>query len=343
MRVLIVKLSSMGDLIHALPALTDALEANPNIEFDWVVDEAFAEIPQLHPAVRRIIKSAHRRWGKAKWQAIRSGELWRFLRDLRKERYDIVLDAQNNMKSAIITRCTRGLRYGMDKNSVREFGVHLAYQKHIALPTFKEEHAVTRQRLLFAQALGYPMPTTPANFMIDTTKLPTLDFTMPRPYLMFIHNTTWDSKHWPERYWVELIKHATDAGYAVALPWGNRNEQARAKRLATVSPHAILLPDLSITQKASVIFGAEGIVTVDTGLAHLTAAMDKPGLHLYGPTDVGLLGIQRPSQKFVSADYPCAPCYLRSCKLAKEPLCFVAQLPPDKVWGYLQEHLKAVG
>ncbi len=167
MRVLIVKLTSMGDLIQALPALTDAANAIPEIEFDWVVDEAFAELPLLHPNVKNVIKSAHRRWRKSKWHTLKSGELWRFFKELRLNRYDLVIDAQNNLKSACVTRLARGTRCGMDKASVRERGAHLAYQKTFAIPGNREQHAITRIRSLFSAVLGYPLPQTPPEHNID--------------------------------------------------------------------------------------------------------------------------------------------------------------------------------
>lgn len=342
MRVLIVKLTSMGDLIHALPALTDAQKAIPGIEFDWVVDASFIEIPQLHLAIKHIIKSNHRKWSKAKWQALKSGDLRRFWKELRSRSYDIVLDAQNNLKSAIITRLCRGLRCGTDRKGAREFGAHLAYQKTFPVPNQEQEHAVTRLRRLFSQALGYPMPDTPPDFGIDLKQLPPLTLNLPQPYLVFIHSTTWDTKHWPERYWGELIKLATAAGYHVALPWGGAHEKARAERLGKIVPETTtVMPTLSILEKGSLINDARGIVTVDTGLAHLTAVLNKPAIHLYGPTDVERLGIRNPNQKYLVAEYPCAPCYLTSCKFGAESACFVEKLPPNIVWQNLVEHLAA--
>ncbi len=339
MRVLIVKLTSMGDLIHALPAITDAKRAIPDIEFDWVLDEAFADVALMHPGVSRIIKSAHRRWSKNKWQSLKSGDLWRFWRELRTKRYDIVLDAQNNIKSAIVTLLSRGLRCGTDKQSVREAGAHLVYQKTVALPDFKNAHAVDRQRSLFAAALGYERPTTPADFGIDLQALPALNFTLPKPYLIFMHSTTWNSKHWPESYWVELIKLATAAGYHIVLPWGGKSEHERAQRLG-VAPNTTVLPRLRIIEQAQVIRGATAVITVDTGLAHLTAALNIPAIHLYGPTDMNLLGIKTPFQKFLVAEFECAPCYLRQCKWTEDSKCFVTQLPPNVVWQQFVEHMQ---
>lgn len=339
MKVLLVKLTSMGDLIHALPAITDAVRAIPGIQFDWVADEAFADIPLLHPAVNRVIKTAHRRWSKAKWRTVKSGELKQLWRELRTQRYDIILDSQNNLKSAVIMRLARGLRCGVDQKSGREWGAHLACQKTVKV--LFEQHATDRQREIFAKVLGYEKPQTTPDFGIDLNRLPALAFELPKPYLVFVHSTTWDTKHWPERYWYELIKIATDAGYHVVLPWGNAKEQERAQRLAqSAVDHTTVLPRLRIPEQASVLAQAAGAVCVDTGLGHLAAALGTPAVHLYGPTDPALIGATGQHQLHLTAPYPCAPCYLHHCKFGPESECFINQLPPKVVWERFLSQLK---
>jgi len=337
MNVLIVKLTSMGDLIHALPAITDAVNAIPGIQFDWVVDEAFAEIPKLHPAVNTVIKTAHRRWKRDKWQSIKSGEFIDLWKKIRAKKYDVVIDAQNNLKSAIIMSFTQGLRCGMDRHSAREKFAHLVCNKTFTIPL--EQHAIARQRQLFAKALGYALPDSFPDFGINQQQLPALPITLPAPYLVFIHSTTWDTKHWPERYWQQLIQLAAQAGYHVVLPWGNANEQARANRLAEASPQTTVLPRLSITQQATMISQSTGAICVDTGLGHLTAALNKPAVHLYGPTDPALIGATGLHQLHLIAEYECAPCYLQQCKFGVESACFVKNMRPEKVWGQFVEQL----
>lgn len=322
----------MGDLIHALPAVTDAVNHIPNIHFDWVVDEAFAEIPRLHPAIETVIKTAHRRWKKEKWQTLQSGELIQLWKNIRKKKYDIVIDAQNNLKSACIMALTRGMRCGMDKDSAREKFSHLVCNKTFAIPL--DQHAIARQRQLFAKALNYPLPNTPPDFGIDIQKFPPISVSLPKPYLVFIHGTTWDTKHWPEPYWQELIKMAANAGYHVVLPWGSLAEEARSKRLAQASPSTtVVLPRLSIAERAAIINGSAGAICVDTGLGHLTAALNKHAVHLYGPTDPALIGATGQNQTHLTAQYECAPCYLQTCKWSKDAACFMKNLPPEKVWA----------
>jgi heptosyltransferase-1 len=332
MNVLIVKLTSMGDLIHALPAVSDAVKHVPNIRFDWVADEAFADIPRMHPAVNEVIITAHRRWKRATWQAFKSGEFIRLWRTIRKKKYDLVIDSQSNLKSAVIMSLTRGLRCGMDKDSAREKFSHWVCNKTFSIPI--EQHAINRQRQLFAKVLGYPMPDTAPDFGIDITRLPALPLVLPKPYLVFIHSTTWDSKHWPEAYWQELIKIATQAGYHIVLPWGNAQEEARAQRLAATSPQTTVLPRLSIPQQALMIAQSAGAVCVDTGLGHLTAALNVPAVHLYGPTDPALIGATGQHQHHLIAEYECAPCYLHACKWGKESACFLKNMRPEKVWEH---------
>ncbi|WP_432471627.1 lipopolysaccharide heptosyltransferase RfaC [Amphritea sp. HPY] len=286
MKVLIVKTSSMGDVIHTLPALTDAVKAIPGIRFDWVVEEGFAEIPAWHPAVDRVIPVAIRRWRKSFWQTWRSGE-WKAYREaLSAQQYDFVIDAQGLMKSAmLVTRYARGIRCGFDRDSARESLASRLYDRTFTVD--KQQHAVERTRQLFAKALGYELEGR-GDFAIRSSFVaqdaPASD------YLVFLHSTTRFDKHWPEVYWRELIAKATEAGWKVKLPWGNAEEQARAERLAVENLAVEVLPKLNLAEVTKVLAGAAGCVSVDTGLSHMAAALDRPNVILFGPTDPGLVG-----------------------------------------------------
>ncbi len=159
---------------------------------------------------------------------------------------------------------------------------------------------------------------------------------MPQPYLVFTHSTTWSNKHWPERYWKELITLAVQAGYHVVLPWGGQHELERSERLAENTGKVIVLPRLRITEQARVMLDAAAVFTLDTGLGHLAAGINATGIHLYGPTDSNLLGVFTSKQRYLAAEYPCAPCYLRQCKFGPEAECLVRQLPPAVVWQSYQ-------
>ncbi|WP_333495448.1 lipopolysaccharide heptosyltransferase RfaC [Kluyvera sp. CHPC 1.251] len=288
MRVLIVKTSSMGDVLHTLPALTDAMRAIPGIRFDWVVEEGFAQIPSWHEAVDRVIPVAIRRWRKAWFSAPIQAERKAFKEAVQAVDYDAVIDAQGLVKSAaLVTRLAHGVKHGMDWSTAREPLASLFYNRkhHIA----KAQHAVERTRELFAKSLGYAKPETQGDYAIAQHFL--RDLTPDSaPYCVFLHATTRDDKHWPESHWRELISLLGESGLRIKLPWGAPHEEARAKRLAEGFDYVEVLPRLSLEAVAHELAGAKFVVSVDTGLSHLTAALDRPNITLYGPTDPGLIG-----------------------------------------------------
>ena len=288
MRVLIVKTSSMGDVLHTLPALTDAMRAIPGIRFDWVVEEGFAQIPSWHEAVDRVIPVAIRRWRKAWFSAPIKAERKAFRDTVQSVKYDAIIDAQGLVKSAaLVTRLAHGIKHGMDWQTAREPLASLSYNRrhHIA----KQQHAVERTRELFAKSLGYVKPESQGDYAIAQHFLSesTPDGT---PYCVFLHATTRDDKHWPESHWRELVGLLQESGLRIKLPWGAPHEEARAQRFAQGFDYVDVLPRLSLEKIAHVLAEAKFVVSVDTGLSHLTAALDRPNITLYGPTDPGLIG-----------------------------------------------------
>ena len=287
MRVLIVKTSSMGDVLHTLPALTDAARAIPGIRFDWVVEEGFAQIPSWHENVDRVIPVAIRRWRKAWFSDPVKAERRAFRHAVQAEQYDAIIDAQGLVKSAaLVTRLAHGIKHGMDWQSAREPLASLFYNRrhHIA----KQQHAVERTRELFARSLGYAKPETQGDYAI-ARHFPN-SRSHSTPYAVFLHATTRDDKHWPESHWRDLIGLLANSGLQIKLPWGAPHEEARAKRLAEGYDFVEVLPRMSLERVAQVLAGARCVVSVDTGLSHLTAALDRPNITLYGPTDPGLIG-----------------------------------------------------
>ncbi|HAU5792073.1 TPA: lipopolysaccharide heptosyltransferase RfaC [Citrobacter freundii] len=288
MRVLIVKTSSMGDVLHTLPALTDAQQAIPGIQFDWVVEEGFAQIPSWHAAVDRVIPVAIRRWRKAWFSAPIKAERKAFRDAVRLQQYDAIIDAQGLVKSAaLVTRLARGVKHGMDWSTAREPLASLFYnhKHHIA----KQQHAVERTRELFAKSLGYAKPQSQGDYAIAQHFVNECNADTGH-YAVFLHATTRDDKHWPEANWRELIGLLNNTGIRIKLPWGASHEEERAKRLAEGFPYVDVLPRMSLEEVARILAGAKFVVSVDTGLSHLTAALDRPNITLYGPTDPGLIG-----------------------------------------------------
>ncbi|MBI6942207.1 lipopolysaccharide heptosyltransferase I [Pseudomonas putida] len=348
MRVLIIKTSSLGDVIHTLPALTDAAHAIPGIRFDWVVEEGFAEIPSWHPAVDEVIPVAIRRWRKHLWQTIRSGEWKAFKQRVRARKYDLVIDAQGLVKSAWLTRLVKAPVAGLDRYSAREGWASRFYDRRLSVAV--GQHAVERVRQLFALALAYDLPEGIGNYGLDLDRL---QLPPAAPYVVFLHGTTWATKHWPEAYWRELAERLGRRKLQVRLPWGNQAEKDRAERIAQGLNNCQVLPKLNLAGVARVLAAAKACVAVDTGLGHLAAALDVPTISLFGPTNPGLTGAYGRVQVHQASDFPCAPCLQKKCTykpsaddlrrfdLKREwPLCFT-RLNPEHVASRLSALLLA--
>lgn len=348
MRVLIIKTSSLGDVIHTLPALTDAAHAIPGIRFDWVVEEGFAEIPGWHPAVDQVIPVAIRRWRKNLWQTLKSGEWKAFKQRVRERKYDLVIDAQGLVKSAWLTRYVKAPVAGLDRYSAREGWASRFYDRRLSVAT--GQHAVERVRQLFAMALAYDLPDGIGNYGLDLERL---QLPPAAPYVVFLHGTTWATKHWPEAYWRELAERMGRRKLEVRLPWGNPAEKARAERIAQGLNNCQVLPRLNLAGVARVLAAAKACVAVDTGLGHLAAALDVPTISLFGPTNPGLTGAYGRTQIHQASDWPCAPCLQKKCTykpsaddlrrfdLKREwPLCFT-RLNPEHVASRLSALLLA--
>lgn len=338
-RVLIIKMSSMGDVIHTLPALTDVQKHFPEIQFDWVVEPGFAEIPTWHHAVREVIKCPLRQWRKAPLESYKKGEWHAFIRRLRYTQYDAIIDAQGLIKSALIAQFARGHRYGLNRKSAREPLASLFYNSSYGVE--KNKHAVERTRQLFASVFHYSTSNLPPNYGIDKSRL------IPMNYgdntILFLHGTTWPTKHWPQSFWQRLSYIVSRAGFEVLLPWGNEIERERAQSIRDYNEQKglalpIVLPKLNLSEITTLIARAKGIVAVDTGLGHIAAAMGTPTISLYGPTNPNLTGAYGDNQHHLKGELSCSPCLARLCKKGPnnpvQPPCFEA-LSPERVWQSL--------
>ncbi len=332
MRVLLIKTSSMGDLIHTLPALTDALLHYPDLKIDWVVEESFVDIPSWHPAVNRVIPIALRRLRK-NLTSLQTWKEWVAMRRrLREEKYDIVLDAQGLVKSALLTFMARGKRIGLDRQSAREGLAAFAYQTHCTVNF--QQHAIHRMRSLFSQAFNYPLPTTPPDFGLKGLLKPVQE-----PYLVFLHGTTWSSKQWPEEYWLALATKAAASGFRIKISGASEAEVARAARLAASQPAFDPMPRLRINAMADLLAGSAGAIAVDTGFAHLAAALGLPTVSIFGSTNPEFTGAVGDRAVNLGAQFPCSPCLARTCQFKEAapvtPACY-ATVNPDRVWQTFQ-------
>ncbi len=334
MRVLVVKTSSLGDLIHTFPALTDARRALPGIEFHWLVEEAFIEVPAWHPAVSRVLPIALRRWRRNWRKAWGSGQLRAFRQMLGQDSYDLVIDAQGLLKSALPARWARGPRAGYDRHSIREPLASLFYARRYAVS--RQLHAVERVRRLFSSALEYALPETAPDFGLADASVNR------NRQLVFLHGTTWPSKHWPLAWWVELTRMAAEQGYEVGFPWHEPEERLHAEKIIARAEHGELLRRMGLSDMKSCLRQAAGVVGVDTGLAHLAAALDTPAVTLYGATAPGLTGAVGRRQLNLSVDYDCAPCMKRNCtyhgQAVVTPPCYET-LSPERVWIALRQQM----
>jgi len=286
-RILLVKTSSLGDVIHNLPAATDVSARCPEVEIDWAVEENFADIPLMHPAVSMVIRVAPRRWRRA----FAAPRTWRELRALREtlvaRAYDAVIDTQGLIKSALIARLAPGRRYGLDWASARE---PLWPFYHQTLRVSWAVHAVERNRELVARALGYTLPAQ-LEYGIAPPPLPTLDGLRPGAYAVLLHATSASAKIWAEDRWVELGQRLRAHGLQLALPWGNEPERRRSERIAQRLDHALVPPRLSLSKAAGLLGHARVVFGVDTGLTHLSVALRTPTVGIYCATDPAATGL----------------------------------------------------
>ncbi len=287
MRILLVKTSSLGDVIHNLPVVSDIRAHYPDARIDWCVEESFASIPRLHPDVDQIIPVAIRRWRKNLLSQRTWQEMGELRRNLRGASYDVILDTQGLLKSALVARQATGLHIGYAADSAREPIASRFYEQRHSIPT--AAHAVVRNRQLAAAALGYAVEGEP-DYGITASPL-ALDWLPASPYVVCLTATSRDDKLWPENHWLALGRELQQQGYNAVLPGGSPMERERAERLARGITGAVAAPPLSIPELAALLAGSAGVAGVDTGLTHLAVALKIPTVALYTATDPGLTGV----------------------------------------------------
>lgn len=287
LKLLIVKTSSLGDVIHNLPVIHDLQTHFPNIKIDWIVEEGFADIPKLHPKINKVITVAIRRWRKTLWRKKTWQEVIAFRQSIRKNQYDIVLDTQGLIKSSLIASMSRGEKHGYDKNSIREPLASFFYNLRHSVS--RKLHAVTRNRHLAAASLGYESPSDIPEYGIKACKKSV--FKSNQPYIVGLHGTSRDSKLWPTEHWIALGKVLAEQKIHLVLPWASKAEYQRAMKIVSALKNATVLPKLSIAELAGVISDAKYAIGVDTGLSHLAVALGIPTVAIYTDTDPSLTGV----------------------------------------------------
>jgi heptosyltransferase-1 len=287
-RILIIKTSSMGDVIHALPALTDLARHYPEATVDWLVEAPFAPLPALHPMLHGTIPIAWRRWRKSLWRQDTRHELRATCDRLALGGYDLAVDLQGLVKSAMWgLALSDTARIGYDRHSIREPLASWFY--HSRYTVTRTAHAIQRNRILLGRALGYTPDDTVDYGITPPAQRP--DGLPQQPYVVLLHATSRADKEWPEPCWVALGQHLAARGLATVLPWGNAREHARAERLARQWPGAWVPPALALDAASRLLADARAVVGVDTGLTHLAAATGTPTLALYCASDPGLTGV----------------------------------------------------
>lgn len=286
-RILIVKTSSMGDIVHALPLVSDLAAHLPGARIDWVLEEGFAPIARLHPAVDRVFRIALRRWRKQPLDGTTWSELRAARAQLREQRYDRIIDCQGLAKSAWVAHWARGPRTGFDRASAREPLAALVYSQKVAVA--RDLHAVARNRALGAAAFDYPIKSPP-RFGLRVPAAP--EALLPsNDYAVLLTNASRPTKLWPDARWRTVEAWLAQRGLASLLFWGSTPEQDATRARASAMQRATLLPRLSLDAAAAVLAGARVVIGLDTGLSHLAAAVGVPTVGIYCDYDPALVGL----------------------------------------------------
>jgi heptosyltransferase-1 len=275
-RVLLIKTSSLGDVIHCLPAISDMARNVPELRLDWVIEFSLAEIARLHPAVNWITPVRLRHWRRHVFEPETWREFGEFRRQISAQRYDRIIDAQGLIRSAVLARLARGPHCGYDRKSVREPPASLFYDRKY--PASVTLHAAERMRRLAAQAMGYELPAEIDYGVRTAGERP--QWLGEGRYLVALHATARADKAWDEAAWIELAQRAAAEGLRVVLPWGSSSERHRSERIAGATG-GLAPPRLGYEQLADLLAGAAAVVGVDTGLTHLASAVGAPVVAIY--------------------------------------------------------------
>jgi heptosyltransferase-1 len=322
-RVLIVKVTSLGDIVQALPVVADIKRAFPGVQVDWAADEAFAEVVHWSENVDRVLCAPLRRFKKARrWADFKS--IWASIAELRAYRYDFIIDIQGVYKSAIIAFLARSSRrIGYQAPDLGERGAAFAYTGRFGRrPKCNAWHGM---RINAGEALGYQIEG-PAVFKLRLPEAGKLPFASTgKPVAAFFHATSKDDKKWPVSHWVAIGRELTQRGFQLVLPWGSEGERLEAEQIASQLPGATVLPKMSVTEIAQMIDACALVIGTDTGFVHLAHALQKRTVMIFVATPPAHYGIESPFRSISIGDGKSVP----SISDALEAIDYVHTEPHD--------------
>lgn len=286
-RILIVKTSAMGDIVANIPLINDIHTRFPHLVIDWVVEESFLDIAKLSPYINQFIPMSLRRWKKHPFSKQTWQEISAFKAALQAHQYDAVLDSQNLVKSALICRIANGVSHGANAATAREPLAGWLHERGYDITV--KCHAAVRNRMLGAKVFGYEMPSDAPQYHLQLPNL-SPSYTPIHPYVMGFHGTARAAKLWPTYHWAGLAQHLKDKGLTLLLPWGNTEEKQRAESIAKSADNAIVLPKLNLAELTKLTEQAHATIGVDTGLMHLSVALDVPTLAIFCDTHIWQAG-----------------------------------------------------
>jgi heptosyltransferase-1 len=326
MKVLVIKVSALGDIVHALPVLAHMHAAVPEATVDWLIESSFAPLLENHPLIRRLITLDTRGWRTEGATRAVKGSL-QVIGKLRSEHYDVVLDLQGNSKSGLFTLLSGApLRFGFDRAQTREWLNLLATNRKVPIPS--ANHHITSRYLRIAQAAFPGTPEIPLS-----GPLPVLDgaaqnvarqldkFGMRRGAFLVAHyGTTWDTKLWPLESWVELVRALVlERGEQLVLTWGNDREKRAVERMAEAAQgRAVIWPRGTLTELVALLAAARLVIGADTGPVHLAAAVGTSTVSLYRVTDSRRNGPPGDRHVRLQAPMDCSPCLRKNCENDQE-------------------------
>jgi heptosyltransferase-1 len=284
MKILLIRVSSLGDVLHNMPIVQDILRYDPSTQIDWVVEENFVDLVKLNPHVRKIIPFALRRWRKAIFSAPIRAEMAAFKKNLQSETYDVILDTQGLLKTGVIMGLARGgIKVGLANGTEGSGYEAISRIFHtLSVPVAPRTHAVLRGRIVAAKAMGRSDNIdTPPDFGLVAPSIETPTWLPNQNYAVFFHATAGAQKKWPTHDWITLGKYLKERNYPILLAWGNKAEHVEAEQLAAHIPGASVLPKLTMLEAITLAQRAALVVGVDTGLTHIAAAYQRPTVELY--------------------------------------------------------------